>query len=220
MSRHIIVDIETIPDPALPWLGDETHFASPPHWQIACLGILVLEDWRPVQMKVLTGDEPDILRSFFGPLGAKDTLVTWNGRGFDLPVIIARALKHAVPMEWYFRSRDYRYRYSVAGHLDLCDQLCDHGAGRRWSLDAAAKLIGWPGKIDTSGGDVADLYAAGDIERIGSYCLEDVVQTAAVLLRSALLFGWLDADAAAEREDALKRFVAADNRVSRLLGGE
>lgn len=214
--RHIVIDIEAIPDPDLPWLGDPAHFASPPHWKVVCLGVLVLEDWKPVQMKVLTGTEPEILQKFFGPLGTRDVIVTWNGRGYDLPVVIARALKHRVPMGWYFGSRDYRYRYSTAGHLDLCDQLCDHGAGRRWSLDAAAKLIGWPGKLDTDGSQVAELYAAGELERIESYCLEDVVQTAAVLLATAGLWGWLSPEDAAAREQDLLELAAADVRTCHL----
>lgn len=215
--RHVVIDIETIPDPDLPWTGDPDHFASPPHWKVVCLGVLVLEDWRPTQMHALTGDEASILRRFSHAMQKHGgDIVTWNGRGFDLPVILARSLKQRVQMPWYFDRRGMRYRYSGDGHVDLCDELCDHGAGRRWSLDAAAKLIGWPGKIDTDGSMVPDLYASGDLGRIANYCLEDVVQTAAVLLEFAHQRGQDTAENEAHVA-ALREFVMGDQRVTHLI---
>src|SRR5215468_11433458 len=75
-------------------------------------------------------DERGTLAALAGYLDAhRDlTIVTWNGRGFDLPVVAARCLRHGVAFPWYYQRRDARYRYSPDGHLDLMDLLADHGA--------------------------------------------------------------------------------------------
>ena len=122
------------------------------------------------------------------------TIVTWNGRQFDLPVLAARALHLGVPWGWYYEERDVRYRYSTDGHCDLMDVMSDYGAARSMKLDDAARLIGLPGKgsatsVDhVDGSKVADIVAEGVVpvnqERIARYCLQDVVQTAIFFLRT------------------------------------
>ena len=66
-------------------------------------------------------------------------VVTWNGRGFDLPVLALRALRFGLDFRWYYRGEGYRYRFTEEGHLDLCDVISDHGAARMTSLDGAAR---------------------------------------------------------------------------------
>src|SRR5262249_29217899 len=139
-------------------------------------------------------DERRTLASLAGYLDAhpETTIVSWNGRGFDLPVIVARALHHGLAFPWYYRKKDARYRYSMEGHVDLMDFLADHGATKNYALDIAAKLIGLPGKMDCKGGDVQGMIDAGEIEEVRRYCLGDVVQTAALFLRVQLLRGLLE----------------------------
>lgn len=124
----------------------------------------------------------------------KPTVVTWYGRGFDLPVLMLRSFKCGIPMEWYFSDKDYRYRYSDRCNADLCDIMSDFGAIRGLKLDSVAKLIGLPGKHgDGEGGEpidgsqVAEMYAAGKLEEIASYCISDAVQTAFIFLRWLLI---------------------------------
>lgn len=122
------------------------------------------------------------------------TLVTWNGRGFDLPVLAMRALGLGVPWGWYYDSREIRYRYSTDGHCDLMDFLSDYGASRSMKLDDVARLVGLPGKDvpgeteHFDGSMVGDLVARGDVQankdKIARYCLQDVLQTALVFLRT------------------------------------
>lgn len=139
-------------------------------------------------------DEREMLR-IFGDLQEEmpATLVTWNGRTFDLPVLAMRALYHGVPWGWYYTERDVRYRYSDAGHCDLMDFLSDFGASRPMKLGDVARLIGLPGKTDMDGSKVADVVAEGNISenmrKVGLYCLQDAIQTAIVFVRTRLHLG-------------------------------
>src|SRR5262249_35638779 len=119
-------------------------------------------------------------------------LVTFNGRGFDLPVIALRCLRHGVPLRFFFQDRDYRYRFSDAGHIDLYDFISEHGAARVGSLDALARVIGLPGKLGVDGRQVEGLYHAGQLDTIKRYCLCDVAQTAFLFLRYRLMQGALE----------------------------
>jgi 3'-5' exonuclease len=149
---------------------------------------------------------------------ARPVLVTYNGRSFDLPVIVMRSLCHAIALPWYYRDRDVRYRYSAEGHLDLCDWLAEHGAARAGKLDAIARLIGLPGKAGIDGSQVEGLYRAGQLASIQSYCLADVAQTALLFLRFRLLQGQIAPERYRERTTALLDALAADGRVTQVFG--
>ena len=129
-------------------------------------------------------------------------LVTWNGRGFDLPVLSMRSLKHKIPCGWYYENRDMRYRYSPEGHLDLMDFLGDYGSCRNMKLGDLARLCGLPGKTDMSGDKVEDLCSEAkrfparseELQRkVARYCLQDSLQTALIFLRTRFHFGKIDA---------------------------
>ena len=148
--------------------------------------------------------EVTLLRNFSETMGSGDmTIVTWNGRTFDLPVLSMRSLKHGVPFGWYYGNRDMRYRFSDTGHLDLMDYLGDFGAARYAKLGDVARLIGLPGKIDITGGDVLGIYqsTAGELDTrvaeekmksVARYCLHDSIQTALIFLRSRFHIGKID----------------------------
>jgi predicted PolB exonuclease-like 3'-5' exonuclease len=134
-------------------------------------------------------------------------LVTWNGRGFDLPVVNLRSLMHGVPCKWYYQDRDVRYRYSTEGHLDLMDFLGDYGAARNMKLGDVARLVGLPGKTgEVTGASVHDVYRetlarSADVEfcarkmsEVSRYCLRDSLQTALIFLRSRYHLGKVDRD--------------------------
>ena len=158
-----------------------------------------------------------MLSDFADFVGARQPhLVTWNGRGFDLPVLLLRSLRHGLSWPWYYQGRDYRYRYSEQGHLDLCDFLSDHGAARMTSLDGAARLIGLPGKDGVDGSQVEGLFNAGQIEALRRYCLHDVTQTAFLFLRYRLLVGQIDRPTYQRAAEAVLAAAAADPRLTRL----
>jgi predicted PolB exonuclease-like 3'-5' exonuclease len=144
------------------------------------------------------------------------TLVTWNGRGFDLPVLMLRSLRYGVSAPWYYRKPGYRYRYSSDGHVDLCDVLADYGATRMTSLHGAARLIGLPGKDGVDGSQVEALYRTGQIEALRGYCLSDVAQTAFLFLRYRLLAGHLDRAAYTRAASDLLAALTADPRLATL----
>lgn len=233
-AEYLIIDIETVPDterwrrPEAPHGGES---AFPPTWahRIIVVGCLWLDhDYRLKRFGVI-GDaaatigsfdqrERHLLEDFSQFVGrARPVLVTYNGRSFDLPVIVMRSLCHAISLPWYYRDRDIRYRYSADGHLDLCDWLADHGATRAGKLDAVARLIGLPGKIGVDGSQVEGLYHQGQLASIQTYCLADVAQTALLFLRFRLLQGQLAADTYRERTSALVDALAADGRVTEVL---
>lgn len=216
MTTHLILDIETIPDPELPRLDDSDKVPPPPFNKIVTLGCLLLEDYAPRKLGCVGEHKPEaqMLTDFAGWLDRqKPTIVTWNGRGFDMPVITSRALKHGISMPWWFRDRNTRYRYTPEGHFDLMDFLADFGAAKSSRLDAYAKLVGFPGKVGVDGSQVAPMVHAGRLDEVNAYCLCDVVQTAAIFLRVELLRGTYHRARYVELARGLLAFVDAEPRV-------
>jgi predicted PolB exonuclease-like 3'-5' exonuclease len=120
-------------------------------------------------------------------------VVTFNGRRYDMPVIMHAMFRHGIQCRRYYaasKNDDFRYRYSINGpHLDLLDHLSDFGNARRASLDQYAKSIGLPGKDGTSGDDVQGMWARGEVEAIRTYNAQDVLCTAAVTMRDQWMIG-------------------------------
>jgi predicted PolB exonuclease-like 3'-5' exonuclease len=215
----LVLDIETVPDPELyvpPEVraGEERPFPPPYVHRPIVIGVLWLDAALGFLRLGVVGhhdDEAAMLQDFSEFMEKnRPHLVTWNGRGFDLPVIALRCLRHGIPLRWYYRVRDYRYRYSETGHLDLADFLSEHHAARPLSLDAAAHLVGLPGKCGVDGSQVQGLFNAGQIESIRNYCLSDVAQTAFLFLRYRLVSGALDRPGYQRVATALFEALAAD----------
>jgi hypothetical protein len=123
-------------------------------------------------------------------------LVGWNSGGFDLPVLVYRAMVHGIAAPGFYQHGEpyhgYRKRFDEESHIDLMDVLSFYGASARSKLDEMAQVLGIPGKLGIDGGQVSDLYAAGDVATIRSYCETDVLTTAMVYARYALHRGWWD----------------------------
>jgi 3'-5' exonuclease len=228
--QYLVLDLETVLDTSLPTPkkrkdGSES-FPPPPYHKIVVMGAALLDAacrLRSIWIVDEGRDEFAALAALVAFLTAKlsegveTTLVSWNGRGFDLPVIVARALHHGLAFPWYYQRRDARYRYSTEGHVDLMDFLADHGATKSYSLDLAAKLIGMPGKLDCKGADVQAMIDAGEVEQVRAYCMQDVVQTAALFLRVQLLRGWLSPSGYTEAMEGLLAKIEGVPRLAPLL---
>ncbi|HEU4487126.1 MAG TPA: 3'-5' exonuclease [Povalibacter sp.] len=147
--------------------------------------------------------EAEIIGRFFDGIDKyTPDLISWNGGGFDLPVLHYRAMRHGIqaPRYWEagnedqaFRFNNYLNRYHTR-HLDLMDVLSSYQSRARVSLQAAAMLLGLPGKLGMSGDKVWDAYLAGDIEIIRNYCETDVLNTFLIYLRFELMRGMLNRD--------------------------
>jgi predicted PolB exonuclease-like 3'-5' exonuclease len=127
--------------------------------------------------------EVDALIDIADDLRAARRLVTFNGRGFDMPLLSLRAMKCGVNWSFWERCRHRFGNFKQAlFHYDLQDQLGDFGAARAISLDRVAKMLDLPGKRDVCGGDVFELIKAGEREKVITYCCDDVMQTWLVYL--------------------------------------
>jgi hypothetical protein len=146
------------------------------------------------------GEAALIARFFDGIEKYTPQLVSWNGGGFDLPVLQYRGLVHGVvaPRYWDqgdedkdFRFNNYIARYH-ARHTDLMDVLSLYQNRGQASLDDMARLLGFPGKIGLDGSKVWDAYQAGEIESIRNYCAADAANTYQVFQRFQLVRGVAD----------------------------
>lgn len=150
-----------------------------------------------------SGERELIKRFFDGVDRYSPTLVSWNGGGFDLPVIHYRALRHgiAAPRYWEtgdddtsFRWNNYLNRFHYR-HTDLMDVLSGYQPRASAPLDEVATLVGLPGKLGMHGSLVWSRFLAGDISAIRDYCETDVLNTYLLYLRFELMRGRLDEDA-------------------------
>ena len=224
-----MLDIETVPDPELVWDAAVEGFPPAPFHQVVALGVLWLDsDHQLLKLGAFGGEEdapPDeskVLQEFADFIGERHpTMVTFNGRRFDLPVLANRMLKRGVPFPAYYAGRsgrvDYRYRFSDEGHMDLADVLTDFGASRMPSLDALAQLVGMPGKMGVDGSKVQSMHEQGKHAEIRDYCLHDVVQTTFVFLRAELLRGRMTREDYRVKAEALWAALDKDPRVADVL---
>ena len=125
----------------------------------------------------------------------RPTLVTFNGRTFDLPLLELAAFRFGLSLPGWFNVdgkswEQHRSRYNLDSHLDLHDVLTNFGATRfNGGLNLVANLLGKPGKMDVQGYMVQDLYHAGKLAEINDYCRCDVLDTYFVFLRTSVLLG-------------------------------
>lgn len=145
-------------------------------------------------------------------------IVSWNGGGFDLPVLNYRALKHGVVARRFwetgnedtsFRFNNYLSRFHQR-HLDLMEQLAMFNGRANAPLDQIATLLGFPGKMGMSGAKVFDTFQAGDLKAIRDYCETDVLNTWLVFLRFQLLRGELDATGYEQELTLLRDYLKAE----------
>lgn len=169
----------------------------------------VAADFRLVDIVVL--DEPQfrphvITENFWRGWEKyqRPTLVSFNGRGFDVPLLELSAFRFGLSLPGWFQSTgkaadQARNRYNTTAHIDLCEFLTNFGSTRfNGGLNLAANLLGKPGKMDVQGNMVQDLYDQGKLAEINDYCRCDVLDTYFVFLRTRVLIGQLSIEAEQE----------------------
>jgi 3'-5' exonuclease len=177
---------------------------QPPHLhRIVAISIVLLQkgELRVMSLGSEQDGEAELVRQFFrGVDKYQPVLVSWNGSGFDLPVLQYRALKHGITAATYwdtgqndreFRFDNYISRYHWR-HTDLMDVLSIFQARASAPLHEIAVMLGLPGKLGMDGSQVAGAYAAGKLAEIRAYCETDVLNTYLIYLRFLLLRGEVD----------------------------
>ena len=144
-------------------------------------------------------DEEMLLKGFFQHFERqRPRLVSFNGRGFDLPVLKYRAMAHGISAPWLYSAGDkwnsYQSRYSADWHCDLLEVLSDFGASSRGKLNEICAVLGFPGKFGVDGSKVATMFDAGKVQEIRDYCETDVLNTYLVYLRLMQHKGTLSTD--------------------------
>ncbi len=233
-SPILVFDIETIPDvetgrrlyPTLKDLDDAdalsaltalrqaeagTDFMRLPLHKVACLSFLWFDgvSFRLKSLSLETMSEDHILATFLRAFDKKPTLVSWNGAGFDIPVIMYRAMHHKLSAPALFNPAvkpDYLYRYGEM-HIDLMDKMSLYNGYQRQKLDTIASLCGFAGKGDIDGSQVVPMVQAGDWQKLTAYCESDVLNTWLIYLRWLILTGKMDTPAADGLIDATYGFV-------------
>jgi predicted PolB exonuclease-like 3'-5' exonuclease len=165
----------------------------------------------------LQAPEQELIQRFFDGIARyTPTLVSWNGSGFDLPVLHYRALLHGVHMPRYweigdqdqgFRWNNYLNRFHWR-HLDLMDVLAGYQPRATASLADIATLLGLPGKLGMHGSQVWERFQTGDLAAIRHYCETDVLNTYLIYLRFERLRGRLPADDYQAECDRLRATLA------------
>jgi len=247
MTPVLVFDIESIPDVAglralndLPATLSDAEVAElafqkqrakngsdflPHHLQrvvvISCVlrGDDGFKVWSLAEPKL---DEAGIVQRFFAGIEKyTPQLVSWNGGGFDLPVLHYRGLIHGVDAARYWDlgdgdyrdSRDFKWNNYISRyhqrHLDLMDLLAMYQGRANAPLDELAKLMGLPGKLGMDGSAVWGAYLDGKIDDIRDYCETDVVNTYLVFLRFQQMRGVMTAAERKAEEAYVREQLAA-----------
>jgi predicted PolB exonuclease-like 3'-5' exonuclease len=165
------------------------------------------------------GEREIVQRFFEGIEKYTPQLVSWNGSGFDLPVLHYRALVHGIAGGRYwdtgeedreFKFNNYLARYHTR-HLDLMDVLASYN-NRAWApLDDIAQLCGLPGKLGMDGSQVGAAFRRGEVEAIRNYCEADVANTYLLYQRFQLIRGTLNPDAYAKELELFRAWLSSQS---------
>lgn len=218
-----VFDIETIPDVTLirkifGFEGDDmevsllamndqeaksgSSFLPLPFHKVVAISAVIADDFgifRKVS-SIEGKDEKEMIKNFLNFINQKNPkLISFNGRSFDMPLLMLRAMQYNLTCNAYFevdnnelgksKWENYRTRFSNRFHVDVMDHLCEFGAVRGLKLDLVCSMVGLPGKYDVHGDQVMELFYAGEIEKIKEYCESDVLNTYWLFLKYEVLKG-------------------------------
>lgn len=241
----LVFDIETVPDVQagrtlyqLEGLSDEDTARAlfalrrkktgrdfmPHHLQKIVAISLVMQSGSRIRVWSLgdeSTNEAELIQRFFAGIEQHTpTLVSWNGSGFDLPVLHYRALLHGIEAHKYwevgeneqaFRWNNYLNRFHYR-HIDVMDMLAAYQNKAFAPLDEISSMLGFPGKMGMSGARVWDEYLNGNLAGIRNYCETDVLNTFCVYLRFEHMRGQLDEAEYLNIMTALREMLATEKK--------
>jgi predicted PolB exonuclease-like 3'-5' exonuclease len=168
---------------------------------------------------IVTLDEPnyrsrEMVKIFWDDIEYKykeASLVTFNGRGFDVPLLELMAFRYGFTIKRHMKDKfGSRFRFGTR-HIDLQDWLSNYSAIRmNGGLNLLAKILGKPGKMEAKGDAVYDMYLAGKLREINDYCIHDVLDTYFVFLRTRVLLGELTIDRERKLVNSTLEFLKAN----------
>jgi len=245
MTPTLVFDLETLPDVQglrrLRGWGDEltddqvverayaerreatgSDFLPLHLQQVAVVGCVFRDDqgFRVRTLGRPEDGEAALISGFFKTIERyTPKLVSWNGSGFDLPVLHYRSLIHGVPAPRYWdmgeEDRDFRYNNYISRyhtrHVDLMDLLAKYNGRANAPLDELAKLCGFPGKLGMDGSQVWPAWRDGRADEVRAYCETDVVNTWLVYCRFRFLRGEIDREAYHAEVDLVRDTLAASD---------
>ncbi len=241
----LVFDIETIPDvtaaqrlyPDITELSEadaltklielrQAEVGNPflplPLHKIVCLSVLWVANGK-MTLKTLSlneHSESEILQTFFKSIDKNPQLVSWNGKGFDIPVMTYRALAQRLSApRLYNELGDMKYNNYVNRyhdrHTDLMLKLAMSSTLQK--LDVVASVCGFAGKQDLDGYDVVPMVTAGEWDKLATYCESDVLNTWLIFLRYQALTGKMAPEQVQQWEkytyDYLSELKNLDDRV-------
>lgn len=218
MQKHVLsFDLETVPDYDLArsidpealadktddevneWLGKNRNTSSMLNFpkllfhKVVCASFTEWSRDSGISITSLVGEEKPLLSDFFDVIKVgggpdKAQLVSYNGKGFDLPTAMQRAMIHNVKTHGtFYQSGDYKWNNYVGRYLDAHVDLMDAGglyqSNARNRLGDITTAIGLPGKIGVGGPNVAEAYAEGKLDDIKDYCEMDTILTMMTFIR-------------------------------------
>lgn len=202
--------------------GDSEFLRHYLHRVIAISAVLRHSDsLRVWSLGDASSSEAELVRRFFDGVDKfTPTLVSWNGSQFDLPVLHYRALLHgiAAPRYWDIGDDDREFRWNNYlnrfhwRHIDMMDVLSGYQARAAAPLNDIAIMLGLPGKMGMSGGDVWEHYRADKIDAIRNYCETDALNTYLIYLRWELLRGNLDRSGWNREQQLVRDTLRAEGR--------
>jgi len=247
----LVFDIETVPDinglrrlHELPDLPDDevlaaaqllrrqktggSDFLSLPLQRVVAISAVLRSGDRLAVWTIGTeqSSEAELIQRFYDGIEKySPTLVSWNGGGFDLPVLHYRALLHNIVAARYwetgdtdnaFRWNNYLNRFHER-HTDLMDVLALYQGRAVAPLDDVATLLGYPGKMGMSGAKVWDAYQAGRLKAIRDYCETDVLNTYLVYLRYEQMRGRIDPGQMLAEQTKLREYLKQESLMQQSL---
>lgn len=179
-----------------------SSFLPLPFHQVVAISAVIADEFGNFKrVNTIQGEsEKDFIAEFFNFIDKHNPkLISFNGRSFDMPMLLIRAMRYNLSCQAFFEKENshfgkskwdnYRYRYSDRFHVDLMDHIGEFGAARGLNLNTLCSMANLPGKFDTKGDQVVELYYQKEHQKIFEYCESDTLNTYWLYLKYELLKG-------------------------------